>query len=95
MKEIIVNETLDFLDLYQLEGNIQKTIEMLQDLQKRYPGELSLELKRKDYNDDQEYAVITKRPENEKEKAKRLEQEYQRKAYRKAEYERLKKEFEP
>jgi len=91
----LVTEKLESLGLYDLEGTIDSVIERLQRLKETYKGkDISLDLRSQEYDDGKEYAVVWARPENEKETAKRLEDETKSKEYRRQQYDRLKKEFE-
>ena len=93
-KVAVVQEKVDERGLYAFEGPVDTVIEMLQELKAAHQGKkLSLDLREDEYGDGEVFAVICERPENEAEAKKRQEQEAQSKAYRRAEYERLKKEF--
>lgn len=95
MSEIMVREKLETLGLYDFDGELDHVIERLENLHKTYPGKkLKLDLRRCEYDDGQEYAVLWERPENDVEKKKRLEQETASKECRQQQYLRLKKEFE-
>ena len=89
-----VNQELSRLSLYDFDGDLNNVILMLQRIREDYPDKkIKLDLTTSRYDDDKEYAVVWERPENEEEIAKRLEDEAKRKEYRRAEFERLKKEF--
>ncbi len=91
-----VKEKLETISLDDFEGKLDDVIRFLLKTKKLYKDktEVSLVLRSKEYCDGQEFVVVHTRPENEKEIAQRESEEKRRLEYRKAEYERLKKEFE-
>lgn len=93
--ERMIQEKLETISLYDFDGcSIDVAIKILQKLKDRHTGkDIYLDLQTCDYSDDKQYAVIWKRPETEVEKNDRLKEEEKNKAYRRAEYQRLKKEF--
>lgn len=95
MSEVQVSEHLETVSLYDLEGTVESAIERLQKLMQKYPGKtLTLDCQRESYGDEKEYRVIWRRAENEEEKKKRLEDEAETKAWRRRQFEAMKKEFE-
>lgn len=86
------------LDRYDLEGDIDYVINRLQDLKKEYGPDIRLESEiEEDYYDDKRFVYLIQRPENAEETAERQakEEENQKRLreHRRAEFERLKKEF--
>jgi hypothetical protein len=90
----LVQEKLEILSLYDLDGPLDKAIERLQALQNLYKGkELKLNLRGEEYGDGKGHAVIYERPENEEEIKKREEEETRSRERRREQFESLKKEF--
>lgn len=93
-KKLIVSEYLETLGLYDLDGSVESAISKLQALMQYYPGK-RLELQLTENEDGyKKFNVVWKREENEKELEKRLKQQEESKAYRRQQYEAMKKEFE-
>ena len=76
MAEVMVWEELGRISLYELDGDINKAVEVLRRWQELHKDKkLQLDLRSQEYDDGKEYAIIWIRPENEQEKNKRLVEE--------------------
>lgn len=90
-----VNQKLETVQLYELEGAIDVAIVRLQALCQKYNGKtIKLDLQTCPYDDTNEYHVVWEREETADEIAKRSREEASQKEYRRKQYESLKKEFE-
>lgn len=90
----MVKERVEYyIDMYDFEGKVGDIIDNLTKISDKYGDNVEVQW-RYDYDDVRYPALIKRRPENEYEIAARLAQERKHEEIRRAQYEKLKKEFE-